>query len=238
MRPTPSDCRHRTYPGRRSNLDARFRTLAVRLLLGLGLFQRDDLKAGCSIASVTIDLTCIRITTGPRDPSLGLEAISSERGPQLLVGDFNCPQVACGTLAEKSKFMADFDKTRAHAFAYGWRMPHRYSCLFRSLLKVTELVPPAVREFVKYNSVLGPLVTHSTERYRPELHYMRGPGPKWFERHSDRTDQWVFVDWECRAPRIQIFLNKSTLRYYATNFWPLCRMWRRRSRALSWGHSS
>jgi hypothetical protein len=20
-------------------------------------------------------------------------------------------------------------------------------------------------------------------RYRPELHYMRGPGPKWFERH-------------------------------------------------------
>jgi hypothetical protein len=21
-------------------------------------------------------------------------------------------------------------------------------------------------------------------RYRPELHYMRGPGPKWFERHS------------------------------------------------------
>jgi len=26
-------------------------------------------------------------------------------------------------------------------------------------------------------SVLG------TRRYRPELHYMRGPGPKWFERH-------------------------------------------------------
>ena len=21
-------------------------------------------------------------------------------------------------------------------------------------------------------------------RYRPELHYMRGPGPKWFERHG------------------------------------------------------
>ncbi len=21
-------------------------------------------------------------------------------------------------------------------------------------------------------------------RYRPELHYMRGPGPKWLERHS------------------------------------------------------
>jgi hypothetical protein len=22
-------------------------------------------------------------------------------------------------------------------------------------------------------------------RYRPELHYMRGPGPKWQERHAD-----------------------------------------------------
>jgi hypothetical protein len=21
-------------------------------------------------------------------------------------------------------------------------------------------------------------------RYRPELHYMRGPGPKWFEKHE------------------------------------------------------
>jgi hypothetical protein len=25
-------------------------------------------------------------------------------------------------------------------------------------------------------------LTH--RRYRPELHYMRGPGPKWFERHG------------------------------------------------------
>jgi hypothetical protein len=24
----------------------------------------------------------------------------------------------------------------------------------------------------------------SRRRYRPELHYMRGPGPKWFERHG------------------------------------------------------
>jgi hypothetical protein len=23
----------------------------------------------------------------------------------------------------------------------------------------------------------------SYRRYRPELHYMRGPGPKWYERH-------------------------------------------------------
>jgi len=25
-------------------------------------------------------------------------------------------------------------------------------------------------------------LTH--RRYRPELHYMRGPGPKWHERHG------------------------------------------------------
>ena len=24
-------------------------------------------------------------------------------------------------------------------------------------------------------------------RYRPELHYMRGPGPKWREKHGNRT---------------------------------------------------
>lgn len=23
-----------------------------------------------------------------------------------------------------------------------------------------------------------------SRRYRPELHYMRGPGPKWFERNG------------------------------------------------------
>ena len=24
------------------------------------------------------------------------------------------------------------------------------------------------------------------DRYRPELHYMRGPGPKWREKHGNR----------------------------------------------------
>ena len=27
-------------------------------------------------------------------------------------------------------------------------------------------------------------VDHLLDRYRPELHYMRGPGPKWQERHA------------------------------------------------------
>ena len=24
--------------------------------------------------------------------------------------------------------------------------------------------------------------------YRPELHYMRGPGPKWYEKHQGRIE--------------------------------------------------
>ena len=33
-----------------------------------------------------------------------------------------------------------------------------------------------------FRAVVG--VFTSRRRYRPELHYMRGPGPKWFERHG------------------------------------------------------
>lgn len=29
------------------------------------------------------------------------------------------------------------------------------------------------------------LVRELTDSYRPELHYMRGPGPKWHKKHSD-----------------------------------------------------
>ena len=28
------------------------------------------------------------------------------------------------------------------------------------------------------------IVSGLMNRYRPELHYMRGPGPKWLERHG------------------------------------------------------
>jgi hypothetical protein len=30
------------------------------------------------------------------------------------------------------------------------------------------------------------IVKHIFDPYRPELHYMRGPGPKWHERHAHR----------------------------------------------------
>jgi hypothetical protein len=31
------------------------------------------------------------------------------------------------------------------------------------------------------------IVSALMNRYRPELHYMRGPGPKWVERHRESS---------------------------------------------------
>ena len=39
-------------------------------------------------------------------------------------------------------------------------------------------------------------------RYRPELHYMRGPGPKWLEKHSALA--------ECAMPQRDIAARFST----------------------------
>jgi hypothetical protein len=33
-------------------------------------------------------------------------------------------------------------------------------------------------------ALLRGFVAGLMNRYRPELHYMRGPGPKWIERHG------------------------------------------------------
>ena len=31
---------------------------------------------------------------------------------------------------------------------------------------------------------MGVAMRYLSDRYRPELHYMRGPGPKWLEKHA------------------------------------------------------
>ncbi len=31
------------------------------------------------------------------------------------------------------------------------------------------------------------LIRSARDSYRPELHYMRGPGPKWYAKHQGRT---------------------------------------------------
>lgn len=36
------------------------------------------------------------------------------------------------------------------------------------------------------------LIKTAFDDYRPELHYMRGPGPKWHEKHQGRIESGVF----------------------------------------------
>jgi hypothetical protein len=33
------------------------------------------------------------------------------------------------------------------------------------------------------------LMKRASDSYRPELHYMRGPGPKWHEKHA-AAEEW------------------------------------------------
>ena len=57
-------------------------------------------------------------------------------------------------------------------------MAHYFASAMRTALPVprlTRLLPGA------WQSLLGRLL----HPYRPELHYMRGPGPKWHAKHPD-----------------------------------------------------
>jgi hypothetical protein len=42
----------------------------------------------------------------------------------------------------------------------------------------------------RVTSALGPI--WDVRKYRPELHYMRGPGPKWREKHSSRPPSAIY----------------------------------------------
>lgn len=44
----------------------------------------------------------------------------------------------------------------------------------------------APRLLAALGSILKELRRTLFDSYRPELHYMRGPGPKWHERHGAR----------------------------------------------------
>jgi hypothetical protein len=38
--------------------------------------------------------------------------------------------------------------------------------------------------------------------YRPELHYMRGPGPRWHAKHNPApaaVDSWSLMPWSAKA---------------------------------------
>jgi hypothetical protein len=48
----------------------------------------------------------------------------------------------------------------------------------------SSFVSALVSHIRQIADVLGPL--WDVRKYRPERHYMRGPGPKWREKHSSR----------------------------------------------------
>jgi hypothetical protein len=43
----------------------------------------------------------------------------------------------------------------------------------------------AARMQAHWRDLIGPLWRALADPYRPELYYMRGPGPKWHEKHLD-----------------------------------------------------
>jgi hypothetical protein len=52
-----------------------------------------------------------------------------------------------------------------------------------------------------------------SDRYRPELHYMRGPGPRWLEKHAGQAGAIVIEsDGHARSPtltrRIELTLRR------------------------------
>lgn len=53
-------------------------------------------------------------------------------------------------------------------------------------LSIMSLLASAVMEAwaVLLNSWRMMLSGHHPDTYRPEAHYMRGPGPKWHEKHT------------------------------------------------------
>ena len=51
-------------------------------------------------------------------------------------------------------------------------------------IRTRHAAPP--RFFAALGSVFKELRRTLFDSYRPELHYMRGPGPKWHARHGAR----------------------------------------------------
>ena len=46
----------------------------------------------------------------------------------------------------------------------------------------------SIQRFHAIMTIWQRLIQTASDRYRPELHYMRGPGPKWRAKHRDRTE--------------------------------------------------
>jgi len=61
------------------------------------------------------------------------------------------------------------------------------------------------------------LIDGLCDSYRPELHYMRGPGPKWHAKHGVRIGEAIFVDPRRRGSMAASARRGGTLRDRAAN---------------------
>jgi hypothetical protein len=59
-----------------------------------------------------------------------------------------------------------------------------------------------------FASVVHNLIMDVRDSYRPELHYMRGPGPKWRAKHQ----RWIKFDSEAVSPAGQHQLSPVYVR--------------------------
>lgn len=64
---------------------------------------------------------------------------------------------------------------------------------------ISDFARSAAETFYDFASVLHNLVRDVRDSYRPELHYMRGPGPKWRAKHQP----WLRFESEAALPAVQ-----------------------------------
>ena len=68
---------------------------------------------------------------------------------------------------------------------------------------------------MRKNQIIFRLIKIARKTYRPELHYMRGPGPKWYAKHqghieNDRTARQRLNKPGIRRPALQCDVLRRT----------------------------
>ena len=90
--------------------------------------------------------------------------------------------------------------------------------IWKSIVRPRAIAPASARWFVKsgfarktaeivsdFASIIHNLVMDVRDSYRPELHYMRGPGPKWRAKYQP----WLGFDSEAVSGQAPAVANVS-----------------------------
>jgi hypothetical protein len=68
---------------------------------------------------------------------------------------------------------------------------------------LSRIVRKAMESTSDFASVVHNLIQDIRDSYRPELHYMRGPGPKWRAKHQPRLrldSETASLTWRATQP--------------------------------------